>query len=338
MSIERALDRFDAVMAEAWPSWLAQLQPGLNDDGIRALRSAVEPYLVPAQVDTLYRWRNGGDHGVFGGWRMRPLDELIDWYRFTYEKLESPRTWLPVFDDQIVNIVTLDIPSRPASDPSVWEGHTHDAWLSRRFDSIEALLDVVCDAAEAGLLGEHHGRLGLDTGDFAESLDGRAWDQLRLARCPGSFRWPDPPPGTYLSRGPVPEWPREWLVPLGVTDESLELRGATHTIEELVAAAEQAPIRGTIRGRVVTGSGGGGWWSPVVTDGTGEIVVSCETAVVPLTVPVGQEGEFDVVLESAARPEPIEDEDPRVVAIANRIRPVLPTARAIAARPIPGPD
>jgi hypothetical protein len=101
-----------------------------------------------------------------------------------------------------------------------------------------------------------------------------------------------------------------------------------------VAGAAEAAVRGTIRGRVITGSGGAGWWNPVVSDGTGEIVVCCDTTAIPISVTVGQEGEFEVLLESAATPEPVVDEDPRVAAIASRFRPLLPSARAIAARPM----
>jgi hypothetical protein len=330
----RALGRFEAVMTGVWPAWFAQLQPGLDEAGIQRLRAAVDPYLVPTQIELLYRWRNGGDRGVFGGWRMRPLDELIDWYRFTCEELESPRTWLPVFEDQIVSIVSLDVPGLPPSDPSVWYGHTHDMWLSRLFDSIAALLHVVCDAAEAGVLAERSGGLGLEQGGFTEAPAGRAWSPYRLARSPGSFQWPDPPPGTHLTRSATTDWPPEWLLPLGITDDSLAPRGATHTIAQLVSEAAEGPVQGTIRGRVVTGSGGAGWWNPVVNDGTGEIVVSCDATLLPVAVNVGQDGEFDVLLETAELPEPIVDEDPRLAAIANRLRPSLPTARASGARPI----
>lgn len=322
-------------MGAGWPTWLGQLHPGLDDEGIEQLRGAVAPYFLPPQVEALYRWHGGGDQGVFGGWRMRPLDELIEFYRFTIDALESPPSWLPVFDAQIVNVVTLDLPGLPPSDPSVWYGHTHDGFLARLFDSVEALVDVVSDAAEAGVLVEQSGRLGLDSGEYLDALDGFAWSSWRLARSPGSFRSPDPPAGTLISRQPEPDWPREWLVSVGVTDESLALTGATHTIAQLISAATAGPVRGTIRGKVVTGAGGGGWWSPVVDDGTGRIAVSCDTRLLPISIVVGQEGEFDVLLESAHTPEPIVDEDPQVAAIANRLRPALPIAKASAARPIP---
>jgi hypothetical protein len=316
-------------MGSMWPAQFAGLRPGLDDVGIDELRAAVHPFVLPRQVETLYRWRGGGDSGVFGGWRMLSVEDVISMYNFTTTSLDYPRVWLPVFDDQIVNIVTMDIPGEEPSDPSVWYGHTHDPFVHRLFDSIEALLDVVSDSAEEGVLSGTD--WGLRLGE-CESLDGRVWGDRRLRRSPGAFRWPDPPAGTYFSCFPEPDWPRPWLKAVGVSDESLLLRGATHTIAELIAAAAYGPATGTIRGRVITGSGGGGWWSPVVSDGSAEMVVYCDTVLVPITPKVGQEAEFDVLLESAETPEPITDDDPLVAAAANRFRPLLPTAVARAAR------
>ncbi|MDQ1586500.1 MAG: hypothetical protein QOH80_1865 [Actinomycetota bacterium] len=331
MAIERALGRFETVMGTAWLGQFAALQPGLDDSGIDRLRAAIDPFVLPHQVEELYRWRGGGDAGVFGGWRMRSLEELIPWYEFTNTELGEPPIWLPVFDDQIVNVVTLDHPSGSPSDPSVWYCHTDDGMLNRLFDSIEALLDVVSEAAETGALSAGWGgRLVLT--ETEESLDGRGWSALRLRRCPSAFRWPDPPPGTYLSRTPTSDWPRPWRSAVGVTDESLTLRGTTHTIAELIAAAASGQVAGTIRGRVVTGSSVADWWNPVVSDGSAELVVQCDRRLIPITPAMGQEAEFDVVLESPEVPVPITDDDPILVAMANRFRPLLPTAVAHAAR------
>jgi cell wall assembly regulator SMI1 len=332
--VDAALSRFADVMRSRHPTWLEQLHPGLDAAGLSRLREAVDPYLLPRQVEALYRWHDGGDSGVFGGWRMRSVDELIRWYRFTCDDLESPPTWLPVFDDQIVNVVTLDVPGEPPSDPSVWYGHTHDATLDRLFDSIAAMLHVICDAAEDDALAEVGGSFGLRNGEWVEALDGSAWSAFRLARCPGAYQYPDPPTGTSVSRFPEADWPHAWLLPRGVTNASLALRGPTHTVAELIAAAARGPVYGTIRGRVVTGAGGAGFWNPVVDDGSGRLVVACDTASVPLSIGVGGDGEFDVLLEDASPPEPIVDDDPRVAALANRLRPLLPTAHALAARPV----
>jgi hypothetical protein len=87
---------------------------------------------------------------------------------------------------------------------------------------------------------------------------------------------------------------------------------------------------------VVTGSGSSSWWYPVVDDGTGQIVVACDTTALPVRVNQGEEGEFDVVLGSAEPPEPFVAEDPRVAEIVRQRWPEVPTARATAARPLPG--
>src|SRR4051812_9465219 len=107
-------------MAAAWPEQFARLRPAPDEDGLQRLRDAVAPYLLPGQIEALYRWRDGGDRGLFGGWRMLPLEELINWYRVSCDRLGTPRTWLPVFDNQITNIVTLDVPDLAPSDQSVW--------------------------------------------------------------------------------------------------------------------------------------------------------------------------------------------------------------------------
>lgn len=331
MSLEGALRRFEAVMGAAWPEHFAELLPGGSHEDLQPLRDAVAPYLLPAQVEMLYRWRAGGDRGVFGGWRMRPVGELIDWYDFT-EELDLPRVWLPVFEDQIVNAVTLDVPGEPPSDPSVWYGHTHDIRMHRMFDSIGTLLEVVCDAAEDGALVERiDGALVLDE---VQALDDRAWTEYRLRRCPTAWRYPDPPAGTEYSKFAESDWPRPWRLAVGVTPQSLTLQGATHTIAELIEASAAGTVSGTIRARVLTGAGGVHHWNPVVSDGTGQLVIHFDTREVPLFPAVGQEAEIDVVLEPGSAPEPAVDDDPRVAAFMDRLAPPLPTAQGKASRPL----
>ena len=330
-----ALERFERVMGMRFAQWFDELQPGLDDAGIERLREAVAPLLLPAQVEQLYRWRSGGDRGVFGGWRLQTPDQLIRWYRFCVDEMDQPPAWLPVFDDQIVNIVTLDLPGAAPSDTSVWFGDTHDTWVARVFDSIACLVHTVCDAAEAGVMTAQGALIGIEADGIHQSIDCDVWADWRQARCPGTYRLPDPPTGTYLERLPDPGWPAAWLASLGIDTGAMESTGPTRTVAELVAEAEAHPATGTIRGRVVTGSGSGRWWMPVVDDGSGQLVIECNPRDVVFSVPVGGEAEFDVVLETATLPEPMPDEDPRVLAMAERFRPALPRALAVAVRPLP---
>lgn len=337
MTLLLALERFERVLGTVWPEWLERTAPGADDATMGRLADAVRPYEVPEQVDTLYRWRNGCEGGLFGGWRMRPIDDLIRWYEVTVDGLGSPPVWLPVFEDQIVSIVTLDIPARPPSDTSVWYGHTHDKWLWRMCDSLGSLVDVVSDAAEAGELVDRFDRLALPNGDSISSLDSRTWDAWRLARNPGTFTWPNPPAGTELPRNVHATWPAEWLEPFGIDENYLTLRGVTHTIAQLIAESTHGPVAGTIRGTVTSGAGFGGGWYPVVTDSTGSLVVEFHGRSVPIRIPVDSEAEFDVVLGSPDPPDPPDPtviEDPVVARIAQRMWPALPRAVATAARPI----
>jgi len=133
--------------------------------------------------------------------------------------MDEPPAWLPVFDDQMVNVVTLDLPGAEPSDTSVWYGHTHDTWVARVFDSIADLVETVCDAAEAGALTVDDTLIGIrDEHGYLEHADGAAWVRWRQARCPGTYQWPDPPAGTHLGRSPQPDWPAVWLTSLGLDD------------------------------------------------------------------------------------------------------------------------
>lgn len=219
-----ALERFERILADRFPDLLAEQGPGLDDAGIDRLREAVSPYLLPAQVEQLYRWRSGGRAGIFGGWYQNPAVLLPDRYRFRVDELGESPLWLPVFDAQIVNVVTLDLPGPAPSDPSVWYGHTHDGYLVRLFDSIERLVHTVCDVADAGrldvdeagsssslLLRDGIDLLMIDETYEAPGAEGQGWNRWRLARSPGAFSGTDQTPrGTATSRWPAPDWPQSW--------------------------------------------------------------------------------------------------------------------------------
>jgi hypothetical protein len=215
VSLERALERFESLLQRDFPGLLAQLRPGLDDAGVDYLKTALRPMHLPAGVEALYRWRDGGDAWVFGGWRLRPVDELLTWRAFCLTDLDEPPAWLQLFDDQILGFTTLGVDAQEPSDGSVWYGHTHDGWVERLVDSVEDLVDVCSDALDAGLLARKENRLSLEE----QSFDGRAWAPLRLARCPGAFQFPDPPAGTYLSRLPDEDWPEDWTRSFGVDAE-----------------------------------------------------------------------------------------------------------------------
>ncbi len=180
--------------------------PGLTEDEVQRLKHALAPLHLPVEVEQLYRWRGGGEAGIFGGWRLRPVDDLLA-RRALAEDLEEPPAWLQLFDDQILGFTTLGLDATGPRERSVWYGHTHDTSVARLVDSISDLIQVCCDALELGVVEQVGDSLRLEGAPF----DDPAWDRFRLARCPTAFQYPNPPRGTYLSRFRDPEWPPEWL-------------------------------------------------------------------------------------------------------------------------------
>ncbi len=336
MSVESALRRWEQILRDRFPEYLAAMRPGLDDAGVDSLRQSLAPLGLPGAVESLYRWRDGGRLGVFAGWRLRPVEDLLEWRRFSLDVEDEPPAWLHLFDDRMSGFVTLDVPGEPASDPSVWYMHSHEPDVRRLFDSIESMIDVCILAADAGRIVDRSGRMGLDVDpSTTHGPDERTWDGLRLERCPGSWQWPEPPAGTEFSRWPQAQWPRPWLVSLGAEPDAARLRGATSTIGELIAAARQGPAAGTIRGRVTQGQFGR-TSSALVEDGTGRlmVVVDPRQTIFP-GVGVGRSAEYDVVLPSDDVPPLAEDPDPLVQHLVRKWQPQVPTAYALAVRPIP---
>jgi hypothetical protein len=329
-----ALQRWEQVLSERFPAALARMLPGLGHDSIAVLRARLAPMGLPEEVETLYRWRNGGLVGLFGGWALRPVSDLVASRHLFLADLGEPPAWLQLFDDQCLGFVTLDAVAPGHADRSVWYGHTHDASVSRLFDSIEALIDTCADAAEAGALADFHDGLRLHPHP-GESLDGVAWDPFRLSRCPGAFAYPDPPAGTKLCRFPEPDWPSDWLTSLGIGPGDSTPTGATHTIAELLSEAGSDPATGTIRGRVVGLAGGATGWTATVDDGTALLSVTGDPKVTVFGPRIRQEFEFDVLVTGADAPEYETDrEDPAVAAFMRRVLPSAAPAVARAVRPV----
>ena len=53
------LVRFDAVVAEVVPEAVQSMGSGLNDEGVRALRTIIAPMDLGEDIEQLYRWHDG---------------------------------------------------------------------------------------------------------------------------------------------------------------------------------------------------------------------------------------------------------------------------------------
>lgn len=326
MSITEALERWERVLSQHFPEQLAAMQPGLDDAAIASLKARLSPLVLPEQVEMLYRWRNGGQVGLFGGWSLRPVDALLDWRDFCIAHLQFPPIWLELFDDQCHVFVSLDLDADAPCDSSVWYGHTHDYALSRLFDDLEGLLQVCADAVEAGLLFADWSGLRLAASHGEEALDGVGWSPLRLRRGPDTFNYPDPPRGTYRSTFPDASWPVEWHLSHGTIGAS---HGVGRTIAAMVAEASDHDAVGTIRAVVLSTSIAARTWTAVVEDGTGRLSIDGEDAVGVSMPQVHGEYSFTVDM-TAAVPSPGDGDGVASAGSSNALRVSSPALRTIA--------
>ena len=77
MTFHQELVRFDAVVAEIVPEAVQSMGSGLNDEGIRALRTMIAPLDLGEDIEQLYRWHDGSALSVFGGKRLLSAAEII---------------------------------------------------------------------------------------------------------------------------------------------------------------------------------------------------------------------------------------------------------------------
>jgi hypothetical protein len=97
--------------------------------------------------------------------------------------------------------------------------------------------------------------------------------------------------------GDLRSWPPHWLEASGIDLRDREPLGATHTIAELVHAAEYGPVRGRIAGRVIRLAGTGAGSMVLVDDGTRELDVWCPDGTSPWGPVMGERFELEVTIE-----------------------------------------
>lgn len=157
-------------------------------------------------------------------------------------------------------------------------------------------------------------------------MSSRRAEASRLARSPTSYRRVDPPPGTLVSSFPDHTWPDSWLVSVAIPESVRQLRGATHTVEEAIAASATGRVDATIIGRDL---GGGSavedWRAFQFGDGTGKLAVVSTSQTAGVRARSALELEIDVVIE------PGEEDGP-----GNLFMPPGVAAFALAIREIPG--
>jgi hypothetical protein len=304
MSLEQELARFDQLLATQFPELLRSTNAGLNDAAVQRFREALAPMGLTEELETLYRWHDGGDAALFGGWRLRTYDEVVRQRTMNLEISQHPPAWLSIFepDEQTFGVVTLEVPGS-GTVPGVWFGMYQYGGLDRLFVSIESLVATCADAIDRGLLQVYNktGPLPISLAMSERgSLDHPEFTPLRVEREPVTWLYPDPPEGTVFSSFPEPDWPAPWLASLGLDATPPALEGATLTISQLVELSDHGDASGTIVGKVVRFGAWAKEWSATVDDGTGTLsLVGPNQALFGATM--GDTAEFDVQIDAAER-------------------------------------
>lgn len=262
MTLQQELSRFDAAIAEVVPGAVEAMGLGLDGSGIEELRRAVVPLRLGEDIEALYRWHDGISVPIFGGKRFLPAAEIVRDRDFQVAVLERPPAWLQFTDGPDFYFATLDLPGRDPN-AAIWSGDTHDIMLCRMHDSLESMIGSFNDMA-FDVLETLQRRKELLLGGL------RYGGNYRLQRSPGSFTYPNPPEGTYLTLFGEGT-PESWLRSLGTTSGDLLPHGATITIAELRLAAKKGEAFGTVQGRTTNVGGPITAIGFTIDDGTGTI-------------------------------------------------------------------
>jgi hypothetical protein len=268
MTLRAALERFDKTLLAVYPEGHASLAPGLRDDQLDDLRRAILPMELTADLEELYRWHNGSTLRIVCGGVFLSVEALLKSRAFEIQELGHPPAWLHLTDGPAYHFATLNVPGS-GTEPAVWQGDTHDMWLCRMHDSLEALFLTLGDIAADESVAAEDRRKHLD------GLGPRWMAPHRLRNSPGSFAYPDPPTGTYISVFPEPDWPRQWLVSLGATGDELLPKGGTTPIAELTSGDLAAA---TVAGEVIRLTKTNDWTYMAIQDSSGILELTVDNS------------------------------------------------------------
>jgi len=270
VSLAGQLQRLEELLAERFPDLLAAMQPGLDDAGVERMRAAVAPLTLGPELEKLYRWRNGGQPGLFAGWRLLPVDEVI---ANRQGQLGEPPAWFRLFGDRVVAFVTLGVGGE-SPNRSLWYGHTHDLPLDRIADSLEGFVAACADALGGGALGRQRDSLLLEGGRDASS---DSFTPFRLVHSPTASTFRAVEAHDRVVRTPELDWPAPWLVSLGLDAARIAPRGRTHTVAQLDGSPYGTVA--TLLGTVAVHGFAGNVLQVVFSDDTAELRLDVDTAV-----------------------------------------------------------
>jgi hypothetical protein len=256
--IDAAIDRLDEALQSAG---LPGLEPPTDLRAVDEVAKAVGPYELPMELRRFWERVASERIEVYTFPRLgSPADALE--LQQSLREYGAPPVLLPIdYASHCFGVIELGSEWSTGGTILEWDFD----WFPLVSRSVAGRLEVVAELLLAGLF---------ERGDGFVSLDHRAEQAKRLAHL--DAHGPHP---VYGNLRAIPRelesWPAHWLVTSGIDLADREPLGATHTIAELVAAADEGRVTGRIHGEVIRLTGCGDETLVVVDDGTTAIDVAC---------------------------------------------------------------
>jgi hypothetical protein len=287
--VDSAIDRLDEALRSVG---VAGLEPPGDAGPIAEIAEAVAPYVLP---DELRRF-----------WRRVDAERI---HVHTFPKIGGPASALSQLRmvREIATPVPIGLP--PILLPVDYASHCYGVVeLGSEWDEGGSLLEFAFEdmpfvsrsvADWLDMLAELLIEGSFELHDGWAELDHLAVLAKRLARLESSG--PHPVYGDLRAiADELHLWPAHWLAASGIDLRSREPLGATHTIAELVAAAETAPVTGRLHAEVVRLVGSAAGALVVVDDGSGTLDVWCPAGTSPWGPVHRVQFELEVTLERPA--------------------------------------
>lgn len=294
--IDGAIDRLDAALRKAG---LAPLEPATDAAVVDEIAEAIIPYGFPDDVARFWQRVAVDDEGFpIAGWRMGWLTapaSALETYRLNldpqFAMVFGPPLLFPIARHSETQW-SVELRSEWTPGGAVF---SHDDDMRVEYGSFAEMIDVYAELVEEGEFErgyEDRGRLSLD-GERRKQQERSGATALR-ALYGDALR---------VSVDPV-GWPAHWLASAGIDPASRVPHGPTHTIAELVSAAEKSPASGRIHGEIVRLVGIGGDCLVLVDDGTRQLDVWCPAGTSPWGPVHRRRFELEVTVEQAVAPPP----------------------------------
>jgi hypothetical protein len=289
-------DALDGLCRASRSVGIPDPSPPTDLGDLEALEAEIAPMRIPADVRRFWERVDASTLRIEPYPGLHGPDFALTAWRMSRDEFTSAQPLALVqiaYTSQMCMSAELDVGDLAGG--ALFEWDVVDGPFIRRYNGIAEWLHYLERLIAVGNMR----RRDTERGPFLHVPDPDRWAEERETR-PVPERHPFHGEKTSVGRD-ILEWPEHWQRAAGLRPEHLALRGATHSIAELLATPSEQRVRATIVAQVVDLAGGGTWARVRADDGTGRLDVFCPEGTTLLGPRSGDWFEFDVVVDAGAR-------------------------------------